>query len=150
MARSAPLDSHVLQRYALLVEVWEPEGGQTIAADGVAADRCARHAPSRARLQSKLELALRQSAVDDRYKEAISCGLLPYNLTNQLLRIINASAMTNFNVRLPGLPMRVVQCDGQNVRPVDTDEFQIGIAETYDVIVQPTEARLREKLCPQT
>ena len=33
------------------------------------------------------------------------------------LRIINASAMTNFNVRLPGLPMRVVQCDGQNVRP---------------------------------
>ena len=57
------------------------------------------------------------------------------------LRIINASAMTNFNVRLPGLPMRVVQCDGQNVRPVDTDEFQIGIAETYDVIVQPTEAR---------
>ncbi|MEC7931542.1 MAG: copper resistance system multicopper oxidase [Pseudomonadota bacterium] len=57
------------------------------------------------------------------------------------LRIINASAMTNFNVRLPGLPMRVVQCDGQNVRPVDTDEFQIGIAETYDVIVQPTEDR---------
>ena len=57
------------------------------------------------------------------------------------LRIINASAMTNFNVRLPGLPMRVVQCDGQNVRPVDTDEFQIGIAETYDVIVQPTEPR---------
>ncbi|EQB15453.1 copper resistance system multicopper oxidase [Sphingobium lactosutens] len=55
------------------------------------------------------------------------------------LRIINASAMTNFNVRLPGLPMTVVQCDGQNVQPVDTDEFQIGIAETYDVIVQPRE-----------
>lgn len=57
------------------------------------------------------------------------------------LRIINASAMTNFNVRLPGLPMTVVQCDGQNVQPVETDEFQIAIAETYDVIVQPTEAR---------
>jgi CopA family copper-resistance protein len=57
------------------------------------------------------------------------------------LRIINASAMTNFNVRLPGLPMTVVQCDGQNVQPVETDEFQIGIAETYDVVVQPAEAR---------
>ena len=56
------------------------------------------------------------------------------------LRIINASAMTNFNVRLPGLPMTVVQCDGQHVQPVETDEFQIGIAETYDVIVQPTDA----------
>ena len=53
------------------------------------------------------------------------------------LRIINASAMTNFNVRLPGLPMTVVAADGQHVRPVETDEFQIAIAETYDVIVQP-------------
>ena len=57
------------------------------------------------------------------------------------LRIVNASAMTNFNVRLPGLPMSVVQCDGQHVQPVETDEFQIGIAETYDVIVQPAEAK---------
>lgn len=56
------------------------------------------------------------------------------------LRIVNASAMTNFNVRLPGLPMTIVQCDGQHVQPVETDEFQIGIAETYDVIVQPKEA----------
>jgi len=46
------------------------------------------------------------------------------------VRIINASAMTNFNVRLPGLPMTVIQCDGQDVQPVETDEFQIGIAET--------------------
>ena len=53
------------------------------------------------------------------------------------LRIINASAMTNFNVRLPGLPMIVVAADGQHVQPVETDEFQIAIAETYDVIVQP-------------
>jgi len=57
------------------------------------------------------------------------------------LRIINASAMTIFNVRIPDLPMTVVQADGQNVRPVETDEFQISVAETYDVIVQPTEDR---------
>ncbi|MDP5278498.1 copper resistance system multicopper oxidase [Sphingomonas sp. DG1-23] len=57
------------------------------------------------------------------------------------LRIINASAMTIFNVRLPGLEMRVVQADGQNVRPVPVDELQITVAETYDVIVTPTEDR---------
>ena len=57
------------------------------------------------------------------------------------LRIINASAMTIFNVRVPGLPMTVVNADGLDVRPVETDEFQIGVAETYDVIVTPTENR---------
>lgn len=55
------------------------------------------------------------------------------------LRIINGSAMTFFNIRLPGLPMTVVQADGQNVQPVEVDELQIGVAETYDVIVTPTE-----------
>lgn len=55
------------------------------------------------------------------------------------LRIINASAQTNFNVRIPGLAMTVVQADGQNVRPVATDEFQIAVAETYDVIVTPAD-----------
>ncbi len=53
------------------------------------------------------------------------------------LRFINGSAMSFFNVRIPGLPMTVVSADGQNVRPVETDEFQIGVAETYDVIVEP-------------
>ena len=53
------------------------------------------------------------------------------------LRIINAAAQTNFNVRIPDLPMTVVQADGQNVRPVTVDEFQIGVAETYDVVVTP-------------
>ncbi len=53
------------------------------------------------------------------------------------LRFINASAMTIFNVRIPGLPMTVIQADGQPVLPVETDEFQISIAETYDVIVTP-------------
>jgi len=57
------------------------------------------------------------------------------------LRIINASAMTIFNVRIPGLGMEIVQADGQNVRPVPVDEFQITVAETYDVIVTPTEDR---------
>lgn len=53
------------------------------------------------------------------------------------LRFINASAMTIFDVRIPDLPMAVVQADGQNVEPVTVDEFRIGVAETYDVIVQP-------------
>lgn len=53
------------------------------------------------------------------------------------LRIINAAAQTNFNVRIPDLPMTVVQADGQNVKPVTVDEFQIGVAETFDVIVTP-------------
>lgn len=54
------------------------------------------------------------------------------------LRIINGSAMTFFNFRIPGLEMIVVQNDGQNVHPVTVDELQIGVAETYDVVVQPT------------
>jgi CopA family copper-resistance protein len=45
--------------------------------------------------------------------------------------------MSNFNVRIPGLPMTVVHADGQPVQPVETDEFQIAVAETYDVIVTP-------------
>ena len=53
------------------------------------------------------------------------------------LRIINAASQTNFNVRIPDLPMTVVAADGQNVRPVKVDEFQIGVAETFDVIVTP-------------
>jgi len=57
------------------------------------------------------------------------------------LRIINASAMSIFNVRIPGLPMTVVNADGENVRPIEVDEFQISVAETYDVIVRPTEDR---------
>ncbi|MGD1807406.1 copper resistance system multicopper oxidase [Dapis sp. BLCC M126] len=55
------------------------------------------------------------------------------------LRFINASAMTFFDVRIPGLKMTVVQADGQNVQPVTVDEFRIAIAETYDVIVEPQE-----------
>ncbi len=57
------------------------------------------------------------------------------------LRIINAAAMTIFNVRIPGLKLTIVQADGLNVRPVEVDEFQIGVAETYDVIVTPTDDR---------
>jgi CopA family copper-resistance protein len=53
------------------------------------------------------------------------------------LRVINGSAMSYFNFRIPGLPMTVVAADGQNVEPVVTDEFQIGVAETFDVVVEP-------------
>ncbi len=57
------------------------------------------------------------------------------------LRLINASAMTIFNVRIPGLKLTVVQADGQDVRPVTVDELQIAVAETYDLIVEPAEDR---------
>jgi CopA family copper-resistance protein len=53
------------------------------------------------------------------------------------LRIINGSAMSYFDVRIPGLKMTVVAADGQDVHPVTVDEFRIGVAETYDVIVEP-------------
>ncbi len=53
------------------------------------------------------------------------------------LRFINAAAMTYFDVRIPGLKMRVIAADGQPVEPVTVDDFRIGVAETYDVIVEP-------------
>jgi len=53
------------------------------------------------------------------------------------LRFINASAMTYFDVRIPGLKMTVVAADGQYVKPVSVDEFRITAAETFDVIVEP-------------
>lgn len=56
------------------------------------------------------------------------------------LRFINGSAMTYFDVRIPGLKMTVVAADGQHVKPVSVDEFRIAVAETFDVIVEPVEA----------
>lgn len=56
-----------------------------------------------------------------------------------LLRFVNCSAMTFFDVRIPGLKMTVVASDGNNIQPVSVDEFRIGVAETYDVIVEPKE-----------
>lgn len=56
------------------------------------------------------------------------------------LRFINASAMSFFDVRIPNLKMTVVSVDGQPVKPVAIDEFRIGTAETYDVIVEPTQS----------
>jgi len=55
-----------------------------------------------------------------------------------LLRLVNASAMTHFDVRIPGLKMTVVAADGQYVHPVSVDELRMGAAETYDVIVEPS------------
>ncbi len=57
------------------------------------------------------------------------------------LRIINAASMSMFNVRIPGLPMTIVQADGLNVQPIEVDEFQMGVAETYDVIITPKDAK---------
>ena len=54
------------------------------------------------------------------------------------LRFINGSAMSYFDVRIPGLKMTVVAADGQYVHPVTVDEFRIATAETYDVIVEPS------------
>jgi CopA family copper-resistance protein len=56
------------------------------------------------------------------------------------LRFINGSSMTIFDVRIPNLPMTVVQTDGNDVEPVTVDEFRISVAETCDVIVQPPDA----------
>lgn len=55
------------------------------------------------------------------------------------LRFINSSAMTYFDIRIPGLKMTVVQADGNDVQPVTVDELRIAVAETYDVIIRPTE-----------
>lgn len=57
------------------------------------------------------------------------------------LRFINGSAMSFFDVRIPGLALTVVAADGQDVEPVSVDEFRIGTAETYDVIVEPKDDR---------
>jgi FtsP/CotA-like multicopper oxidase with cupredoxin domain len=57
------------------------------------------------------------------------------------LRFINGSAMTIFDARIPGLRLKVVQADGNDVEPVEVDEFRIGVGETYDVIVEPKEDR---------
>lgn len=57
------------------------------------------------------------------------------------LRFINAASMSIYDVRIPGLKMTVVQADGQDVQPVEVDEFRISAAETYDVIVQPEDDR---------
>ncbi|MFB3124923.1 MAG: copper resistance system multicopper oxidase, partial [Woeseiaceae bacterium] len=54
------------------------------------------------------------------------------------LRFINGAAMTLFDVRIPGLKMTVVAADGQNIEPITIDEFRIGVAETYDVVVEPS------------
>ncbi|MEE9425484.1 MAG: copper resistance system multicopper oxidase [Methylococcales bacterium] len=53
------------------------------------------------------------------------------------LRFINGSAMTHFDIRIPGLIMRVVESDGVTIEPVNVDQFRIAVAETYDVIVEP-------------
>lgn len=57
------------------------------------------------------------------------------------LRFINGSAMSFMDVRIPGLMMTVIAADGRMVEPVQVDEFRMGVAETYDVIVEPKDDR---------
>ena len=57
------------------------------------------------------------------------------------LRVINASASTIFDIRIPGLKLTVVEADGQHVQPVTVDELRVGTAETYDLVVTPDEDR---------
>ncbi len=57
------------------------------------------------------------------------------------LRLINGSAMSYFDIRIPGLKMTVVAADGLHVEPVSVDELRIAVAETYDVIVEPADAQ---------
>lgn len=57
------------------------------------------------------------------------------------LRLVNGSAMTSFDLRIPGLKMLVVQADGNPIQPVLVDELRLAVAETYDVIVQPSDDR---------
>lgn len=59
------------------------------------------------------------------------------------LRLVNASAMTYYDFRVDGLPMTVVQADGQNIEPVETDELRIAVAETYDIVVTLPDERPR-------
>ncbi|MGB4468972.1 MAG: copper resistance system multicopper oxidase [Azovibrio sp.] len=54
------------------------------------------------------------------------------------LRFINSAANSFFDVRIPGLKMKIVQSDGVNVEPVTVDEFRFGPGETYDVLIEPT------------
>lgn len=54
-----------------------------------------------------------------------------------LLRVVNASAMTIFDFRIPGLTLKIIAADGQAIKSIDVDEFRIGVAETYDVIIEP-------------
>jgi CopA family copper-resistance protein len=57
------------------------------------------------------------------------------------LRVINGSATSIFDVRIPGLKLTVIAADGQDVEPVEVDEFRISVAEVYDVLVEPKEDR---------
>jgi CopA family copper-resistance protein len=56
------------------------------------------------------------------------------------LRFVNGSAMTTYDVRIPGLKLIIVAADGSNVEPVAVDQFRIAVAEAYDVIVAPEDA----------
>lgn len=61
-----------------------------------------------------------------------------------LLRLVNGSASTYFDVQFAGGSMQVVAADGMDVEPVETGVLRIAVAETYDVIVTLPEDRAYE------
>ncbi len=57
------------------------------------------------------------------------------------LRFINGSSMSIFDVRIPGLALKVIAADGQDVEPVTVDELRISAGEVIDVVVEPSDER---------
>jgi CopA family copper-resistance protein len=55
------------------------------------------------------------------------------------LRFVNGSGNTFYDVRIPGVKLKVVQVDGVNCEPVSVDEFRFGPGETCDVLVVPSD-----------
>ena len=52
------------------------------------------------------------------------------------LRIIDGSSTTFFHLEFAGGPMQIIAADGNDVEPVETERFLIGVAETYDVLLR--------------
>jgi len=56
------------------------------------------------------------------------------------LRVINGGASSYFNLKIAGAEnFRVVAVDGQSVEPVEAERILLGMAETYDILVDITE-----------
>ncbi len=116
--------------------------GNELRADGIAATWSARTMWNRMRMNDRDIADVTGKTytflVNGRTPDANWTGLFKRG-ERVRLRFVNAAAMTLFDVRIPGLKMTVVAADGQYVEPVTVEEFRIGTAETYDVIVEPQE-----------
>jgi len=97
------------------------------------------YAPSSSRNLSASQRNATTSSLNREEESSLSNYFLFKKGERVKLRFINASAMTIYDVEIPGLKMKVIEADGQPVKPVSIDEFRFGNAETYDVIVEPQE-----------